>query len=429
MSSVPNDAMFAEFAAQAEREAQERANRQSSGPSVQYEQIQWTGLETGRMKILRAVGGPPDSALDEFTARSARISWIVGDDGRRFRCVLPEPADDPEHLIWRIINRVKASEWVDGKRTYVLEKSHKQIFDIIEHNGHPEGSPQYKFDRGWTGQQKLIMNVVDREQMDWHRTNNHTMLLSKNIGVGKDGTLFPDEGVPSYGFVSLLANLFRYYKSWENYDIGIMRTGQMETPYRIINASKYFEEVPEDLQPLVSSDPISEEEAGFIRYDLNKMFSPTRMLKVQNRLKLTVARIDAALGTQYGKELDHLAETEKAELDAQNSTGTSTVVENNPIATDVNTPTPEPVSTPTRAPVRQPAASSSPQDPVWAVYLKGWSKMSDKEKAAIEDVQVTNGKVTGITYTGDEVLLSCPNCESPAPDWFLVCPVCGLDFS
>ncbi len=412
-----DDKDFEAYAAQQEKEARQR--QEGSGGSRSggdFEKVQWTGLESNRMKLIRAVGGPPDSNIDNTTAKTTRVSWIVGDDGKKFRCVLPERADDPDHLLWRIIARVKAVEWVDRKRVYPVQLKHPQIFSIVEKNGYVEGDKSFIFDRGWEGRQVLIMNVIDREQMDWHRENKHTMLLSRSIGEGKDGVLFPEEGVPSYGFSALLANLFKYYKNWEKYDIGIIRTGLKETPYRIINAGKYFEEVPAELQQYVIQDPLSAEEASWERYDLNKLFGTTKYTKIHNRLKLTVARIDAALGTHFVKELEDFVEIEKKQFAESQPAGPA----------EATQPVEEVQSKSVRARVQAQTGSVTFDTSL----LKGWTLLSAAEKATISGVTVKDGKLAGVQYAdANATLLACPECSIPAPDSLLVCPSCGLQFA
>lgn len=419
-----NDDIFAAYAEQQEKEAKERNSRTTGGGERSYTEIAWSGLEKEKMKIIRAVGGPPDSGIDETTARTVRISWIVGDDGKKFRCILPERADQPDHIMWRIISRVKATEWVDKKKIYPVQVKHPRIFNIVEKNGFAEGDKQFMFDRGWEGRQVLIMNIIDREQMDWHRANKKTMLLSRQIGEGKDGSKFPEEGVPSYGFSSLLANLFKYYKSWEKYDIGITRLGLKETPYRVINAGKYLEEVPEHLQKYVVQGNLTDEEASWERYDLKKLFALTTYTKIYNRLKVTIAQIDAALGTHFGKEMEDLVAEEKVKFEEANKGATPSAVAAPPSkVVDSDDPFAE---TPKPAPARRVAPAAGSFD---TSLLKGWGAMTSFEKDAIANVIVKDGKVTELKFKDpNAVLLACPQCGSVAPDSFTTCPVCALSF-
>lgn len=425
--AVSDDA-FEQYAKQQEAEARAQAQRPAGGYQANYEEIQWTGLESNRMKLIRAVGGPPDSGIDKTTARTVRVAYIHGDDGKPFRCILPERGDDATHILWRIISRVKAVEWVDKKRVNVVEVKHPEIYNIIAKNGLSVADKRAIYDRGWEGQQKLVMNVIDREQMDWHRKNKHTMLLSKNIGVGKDGKLFPEEGVPSWGFASLLGQLFKFYKSWEKYDIGIVRTGIKEAPYRVINACKHIEEVEDPaLAELVVNAPLTAEEAGWERYDLSKIFGVTRYTKIYNKLKATIARIDATLGTSFSAELLDAVAKEKEEFAAIQAAqgGAPTAQETTyqaPAEAAEAQPVPAPVAT-RAAPVSDASVSFDTSK------LLGWAKLPAGDKAFITGITVKDDKVTAMQFTDpNAVVLSCPRCQVPGPQQFTVCPVCALDF-
>lgn len=424
--AVSDDA-FEAYAKQQEAEALAASQRGNGGGfQANYEEIQWTGLEPNKMKIIRAVGGPPDSGLDKTTARTVRISYIYGDDGKPFRCILPERSDDPGHLLWKIISRVKAVEWIDKKRVNVVEQRYPEIYNIITKNGLSGADKRAIYDRGWEGQLKLVMNVIDREQMDWHKEHKHTMLLSKNIGVGKDGRLWPEEGVPSWGFSSLLGQLFKFYKSWEKYDIGITRTGIKETPYRVINACKHIEEVtPPELANLVVNLPLTEEEASWERYDLSKIFGVTRYTKIYNKLRVTIARIDATLGTNFEAELKNLVEKEKEEFAALRAAN-----EGAPEASEATYSSDVPGAATPAAPApqtRTPVASTSTFD---TSKLLGWNELSDADKALISGVTVNSeGAVTELQFTDPNlVLLGCNKCKVPSPESFTVCPACGLHF-
>jgi hypothetical protein len=386
-----------------------------------YEDIKWTGLESQVMKVIRAVGDCPDSGRDNYTAKTVRIARIIGDNGKQFRCVMPERADAPNHVLWRIIGRVNQIEWVDGKKTFPTQEKYPEIYNIVVKNSLSAKDPRRTYERGWEGRNVLIMNVIDRAQMDWHRENKHTMLLSRNIGVGKDGRVFPEEGVPSYGFATALADLFKYYKSWERYDIGIERTGVKTSPYKIINAGKLIEQVPASLQDSVSLDLLTDEEAGWERYDLSKLFAYTASTKIYNRLKDTIARIDAILGTKYLAELKQAADKEQAEWEAQ-----KTATGNTPAAPQAEKPAPQAAPAARVATVR-PISSPGTFD---TTMLKGWDVLSAVDRNEVAGITVKNGAVTAVQYKDPTAaLVGCPNCGVASPQAFASCPNCGTMFS
>ena len=215
------DARFKALAEQAEQEERDKASRRGSGFQPNYEVIKWTGLESGKLKIVRALGENPDFHIGEedtrstgksYDARVVRIARIIDDRGKQTRIILPLRDRDSNHIMWRIIDRMNEIEWhrdSDGKstKTFINKESHADIFNIVNYNGLPESDPKRKFGlpgKGWQGKEYFIMNIIDRGMMDWHRQNKHTVLLSKNVNIRKqdDGkiTEFVEEGVPAFGF-------------------------------------------------------------------------------------------------------------------------------------------------------------------------------------------------------------------------------------
>lgn len=411
---------FLKFAAEQEEAAKNRG-RSGGGEPREYETIKWSGLETNRMKLFRAVGGVPDGKRGNDCARTFNIAWIVGDDGRKFRFIYPERSEDPNHFIHQIFTRVKQATWVNKKKVLIVQEKFPEIYELVTKNGlHPDDRA-YKFDRGWEGRNVLTVQGIDREMMDWHRENKHLVLLSRNISVDKEGREYPDEGVPSYGFVGLLSHLFRHYKSWENYDMGITRTGIMTSPYNIINASYYSLEVPDDLKGLVSKEPLTEEEASWERYDLVKLFPYTSATKFFNRMKGSLAKIDTALGTRFYQDVKALADKEKEKWDSEKEEGGNTATKETETQPEVKVQEAKPTAPTRNVPTKGTSFNTS--------LLKGWGKLTREEKESIKDViPGPNGEVN-IVYNDAEDLCQCPDCSALSPGSFNVCPSCGLSFT
>lgn len=230
--------------------------------------------------------------------------------------------------------------------------------------------------------------------------------------------LFAEKGIPAYGFVSLLAmNIFKHYGDWRNYDLGITKTGLMETPVRVINASKYIEEVPEELQPLVVNGPLTDEEKTWAMYDLDKHFGVTSYTKLWNNLKLTFARIDSELGTHFMEELKDLANDEAAKR-AASKTEEKEEEEEAEEVPDVQEEE-EPVAT---RPARQEVSTGA--------VPPNFDKLSEGEKKLIVSgyQEGTSSKWT-IKYadsTSKSKKYACTGCGTVVPEEFTMCPVCGI---
>ena len=420
-----NDA-FKALAKEVETEEKDRATRRAGGGgnNFNYETIKWSGLTTGEMKVVRALGGVPNSGDSPFTARTVRHSSIVNDKGKKMRVILPMKDVDPSYILWKVIDRVMDVDWVDKKKVYSVEKTHPEIFNIVAHNGYPAGSPQNKYDKGWAGRDYFVFNCLDRdpEVYAWSKANKHSVLLSKQVNAsqGQDGKLieYAEEGVPAYGFISILAmNIFKHYGDWRNYDLGVTRTGLMETPMRVINASKYIEEVPEQLQPLVVNGPLTEEEKSWAQYDLDKLFGVTSYTKLWNNLKLTFAKIDASLGTHFMDELKSLADAEVAERAAKGNN-----------KEDGDDPDEVP-SGKVEETVEVRSKSVEKREAAQQDLPPAFHQLTDEEKKLILGGKPTTGAKWELVYdpkTSGSKKYACSNCGTVVPEEFMTCPVCGL---
>ena len=424
-----------EFASFAKEKEAEQTAKGVGGYSKDYEEISYTGLEPNKVKIIRACGGVPDSGKDEFTARSVQLAWITGDNGKKLRVILPLKGTEEAHenILWKIISRVNETAWINKKKYYINETKNPELFNLINFNGLKEGDKKRVFERGWEGRQVLLMNVIDREQLKWHREHKHTMILSRNIGEGADGTKYPEEGVPVYGFIKLLSTtLFKHYGSWEKYDIGIIRTGQKDNPYRLFNATKFaaadMPELPEEMRQFVSdNNSLTSEEASWERYDLTKLFKVTSYTKILNRLKYTIGKIDSVFGSSYLKEIEDLAAKEKESW----SNETQDNVSETSSAIPVKENNQEAIEAPTSAPVRSRAQAVKESNPVndFSSIVPFWSKISSENQSEIIDVKTdSKGKIAEIKYNTTVDIVACPQCQLASPENWATCPNCGLDF-
>ena len=458
--SVTNDDEFAAFAQRAEQEAQDQKNRNAGGAFApkDYDPIKWVGLEE-KAKIVRIVGGAPASMkpgshVAPTDAHELFISKIMDDSGKRMKLKLPLHAEDPnhEHIMWRIINKVNEVEWVkgpDGKSTKKYKYENYDWFDKVNHGGFAPTDKSYQYSRGWKGQQVIVMNVIDREDK-WCAENKHTKLLSKKISLGQDGQEFPEDGVPSYGFCAALSTIVSNYGSWERYDVQLRRTGQMQQPVEVKQATLYkknniLQELDKDKVQYISlTETLTPEELEYERYDIGKFFAPTSYQKLLAKLGNTIKAIDADLNKNFYNELQALAEKEKAEYEAAHANDEATTA---PMTESTSTPVDDPFSqpipqaAPTAAPTRAPAARTAPVasglSPDKIALLKGWDKMTQEEKDSVVDVIThPDGTLQEIVFKDGLTLLSCPEtfpdgsagCKINAPDFFHVCPSCGKEF-
>lgn len=467
-------------------EAEKKRNERPTFNTFQqkeYEEIKWAALEPEKDKVIRILGNPPGyGQAKNSDARVVVISRIVADDGKVIRVCRPSyeyfvnNGNTPEYFLDKVIKTAKSNRWINGKRTCVLQEKNPSLYNKIDKNGFDPSDFRYKVDRGWAGRAVFLANVIDRSQMGWHRDNKHSMLLSKKVTIKGDRE-YAEDGVPAFGFVDKIIPKIVAYGVWEDYDIAVRKTGQMSNPYQVCVASRVPEEVQADVRPfIVEQKGLTEEEASWERYDLNKLYSTTTYTKLWNRLRNTIKEIDVTLGTSFYDELKELADKERKELEAK-------AAENNEdsLPFDVDAPTdsemacfgeslhnivvpmPEPGKTiicergsnpdfenwdratynsidnssqrageitavnaeenkPTITRERRP----NPRNIDWSL-LPYANLLNDKQKSMITSVKAgENGSVL-VKYNTDEFLYCCvENCGIDGiPESFTICPKCG----
>ena len=421
---------------------QETADSNKNANARQFTDILYTSIpqptsnDPDAMKLVRFRGGPPDSNRTPYTARKCISSLVRDDNDKLFKLKLP--VADRKHLYWRIINTVLETEGTGNQKTYVHKDRMPDAFNRIRYGSAKPTANQFKFDKGWKGREWLVANVIDREQMDVHRKEKHTMILCKDARPSKNNPdiVFYDEGVPAYGFIQpLVQNLFKPYKNWENYDVGIFRTGQKTMPYRLINASRYTPEVPDHMKDLVYEEgPLTDEELSWDLYDLEKLCSITPYTKFLDRQGQLIIEIDNYLGTHFFEELQDLAEQEKKERgdQSQEEDTPTSVTSDGEVSEEEEEEEVEQEKVPTReeepAPVRTRAKKREPVEAEDDELSKLKDKLraegfSEEELDLITSYDPSKPAHERFTYsvpTGQ--LLRCPECGVPSPQTFHKCP-------
>ena len=115
-----SDALFESYAAE-EEAAASKTYKLGNSEAREYENIKWVGCEVNKPTIFRAVGGPPNSNIDNSTAKSVVISWVIDDKGRKMKLVRPSVTEDSNYIINKIISRVLSPKWVNQQKTYPVK--------------------------------------------------------------------------------------------------------------------------------------------------------------------------------------------------------------------------------------------------------------------------------------------------------------------
>ena len=462
-TTVPSMDAFEAFSNKTQADAEAEANRGSSSGNnnqITYEEQKWVGLDQGKYHIMRVVGNPPESMTPGFKASDTDAheiyySEIKADDGKKFQLRLPVRGDLPEkdHLMWRIIDKVLTVTWTNKVKSYKYQDKFPDIFNKVKFGGWDSSNPaeakNHQYSKGWTGQKIVLLNVIDRED-NWCAENKHTKLLARQITTKQypDGSVaeFVSKGIPSYGFLNKLGGLVANYKTWENYDIGVKRTGIKTEPYQIINATAFVNgkipEIPQDKIPLVNLNPLTDEERAYERYNIAKLFGPVTYAKIDAKLGATIKLIDACLGTNFYTELQTLKaeeaakwEAEKAEKEAAGETETAApattaapVTQTAPVQAPVNqAPIPEAAPAPAARRAVAPAASA-----IDTSLLKGYDYLTPEQKAEIVSVTKKADGALDIVYRSADgspvTTVPCPICGAAGLMSHHHCVACGTEF-
>ena len=433
---MSTDDAFLKYAQSLEEAEKKRNERPAFTPTQrEYETITWTGLEQGQDKIVRILGNPPGfGETKPSDARVVIISRIVADDGKMIRVCRPSyeyfinNGDTSEYFLDKVIRAAKGSRWVNGKKVCILQEKNPDLYNKIDKNGFDPSDFKYKVDKGWAGRATFLANVIDRSQMDAHRSSKHSMLLSKKITYKGDKE-YAEDGVPAYGFVDKLIPKVVAYGPWEGYDFSIRKTGQMSNPYQVCVASRVPEEVQSNMrQYIVTQAGLTEEEASWERYDLDKLYATTSYTKLWNRLRDTIKAIDNELDTHFYEELKELADKEKESLESEEAKAKEGTPEPKESAeTAVMNEAEESFFDPTPAPKTPAKERRVPASNINWDLLPYAHLLSDDQKAMIKSVSKQEDGSICVDYNTDETIYRCvEGCGIDGiPESFTVCPVCG----
>ncbi len=192
-----------------EKEKKEERRKGEGWTPVDFEQIEWLGLEDKKDKVFRIVGNPIRARQTGYDPKLINFSKIVDDKGRSCHIIWKSNDDgsvDENWILTKLYDAVNSRLWqkypngqknergYDGEYVYL----HKETpsFKRIERNSKLNEKHPQKFKY----RQRILFNVIDRQD-DWCQKNNHTKALtsSKNFWKNDDTgspIFFNDVGVP-----------------------------------------------------------------------------------------------------------------------------------------------------------------------------------------------------------------------------------------
>lgn len=309
-------AMFAMAKEKRKTEREEESNK-SSWSAPEYENTYWMALQTNGTRVFRIVGCPLSARQDCYDPKRVNVARIKGDNGSRFWCIFPDKQTNKDWILWRIYDLVTEGSFVGSGQSrhkqFKYENVHPECFKRVVYND-VENNP---YEKGWMPQARVIMNVIDRHDPEFHKNTNHTKLLSSkgNEDKNKPGVFYYDWGVPITCYNTIWDEVVEYSGDWADYDVGVKKLDDAPyyAAYHGVNDAHKIKEVAN----VVIDGPMTPAEEKYEKYDLDEMFSVTSYTKIKAKLGAFIKKVDFDFGMNFSKELDALVAEEQARWKAE----------------------------------------------------------------------------------------------------------------
>ena len=284
-----------------------------------FQEIPYSALDASEQQVFRFVGLPYMVREKSTDSKRIHIAMILGDNDKKFRCIGPDPKEQKDWILYRVMNKVLSRRWDKnlpsstgqlGAYVYDYATLHPDLFNRVAKNNNAENT----LERGWRFDPYILFNVIDRANYGWHKENKKLRVLSKKASEWKDAVFF-EPGVPDALFNAIMDDIVALdgNTNWEDYDIAIKK--MTESPwYKVFHGTDDAKKIDEKIKPLIVSTGLTEEEAGWERHDFDKLFSVTRYSRIKSNLGLFFQKVDKVFGTKYYDELVALVDKEEAEV-------------------------------------------------------------------------------------------------------------------
>lgn len=458
-----------------ENKKKEQSEKNQTFYQRNFDDIHYTALEVDKLKFVRVVGVPIEfrEKHDPFySPKIVFLSWITDDNGKKMRVIWPSRTENRDWPLYKIMNKLLSYEYSreNDSRIYHYRNSKPKLFyrvlknkilrpqDIANNGGITEECEKSlnPYESGWYYGKFVVMNVIDREFMDWHKENKHTMLLSKKASSRTlpDGTTAYnyEPGVPKTVYDLLTGeDIMAVYHDFLDYDVIIKKLDDQpwykmwhpEEEKKFIssfNSKENFIEKYPFYNPEIHLRPLTDEEKSWDRYNVDQLFKVTSYQKIRNRLGDFIKEFDKEFNTSVFEEVDFLAKKEREKYnndedseDNKKENQTSKVIENKPMNERKEPQTSNDLPVRVRSSVKEEVEENSFNLEAFKESgFEGIDKLLDAEKSMI--IGFDEEKGTFIYHT-DEEIYKCINskkednpCLMQAPESFQYCPKCGIKF-
>lgn len=429
-----------EAAKKKRKEQKERESSYEGGGS--FEEVTYTALSPNQDKVIRIVGDPLLMREKGTDPKLSMISMILGDNGKKFRCIWPDKSEDSSWILWKIYDKVLSYDWDrnNNVKNFHHVDSHPESFRRVMKNNSDK-----QYEQGWKPSKVVHINVIDRHDMEWHKENQHLKILSKKASEFGDGRIWFEPGVPEYLYSVIWDDVVEYNGNWANYDV-VVRKLSAKPYYSAFHGLDDAKKLNEGTSEFVIDRDLTEEEMSWEGYDFDKIFPITSYSKIKSRLGKFIKKVDLDFDTKFYQELEDLVSIEEKERkekepeEKKTTRGHSVEDEDDEDTSDEEEvdldldPEEEKPAVRERKASRKPAEETS-SDVDWdglidgsfngTKYL-GVSEMTEEEKSMVVSVNEDGSFEYVKTFDGGKVsLLKNPSSDFISPEQFHIDPLSG----
>jgi hypothetical protein len=308
---------------------EEQVQRENRGGG--FAKIVYAPLYENKNRTFRFTGLPYGVREKPTDCKRIFATMITGDDGKKKFFVVPDPEISKGFLAHKVISKVLSYTWdpdginpstgKKGMRIYHYAKSHPAIFNMVFKNG----NPNQQYERGWQFSPVILVNVIDRSDMTWHRENKKLKVLSKKVSETASGTLWYERGFPEALYSTIMEDIVGAFGDWEDYDIVIKKTTSQPfyKAFHAVNDAARFSDDAE-LLSFISKVGMTDEERSWEGWNFDDLYQITPYLKWQKELGDSFRRIDKELKTCFYDELAELVAKEEDEKTTAKGSATFT---------------------------------------------------------------------------------------------------------
>jgi hypothetical protein len=354
-------AKFEAALAQRKKQKAEEASRGNFSGGQGFPDIPYAPLYTDKQQVFRFVGLPYLVREKHTDSKRIHIAMILGDDDKKFRCIGPDPQEQKDWFLYRVMNKVLTRHWDKnvpgfggqlGAYVYDYATIHPELYNRVAKNNNVENV----IEKGWRFSPYMLFNVIDRANYAWHQENKKFRVLSKKASEYQDKVFF-EPGVPDTLFQLIMDDIVAIdgNTNWEDYDI-VIRKVTDKPWYKVYHGIDDIKKIDDDVKPLIVNGGISDVERSWELNNFDAIFPVTRYSRIKSKLGIFIQKVDLTFKTKYYDELALLVEKEEAEL-AEKQMNTPAADEETAVPDWVHPEHPVP-PTPVTTALQQPSAVS-----------------------------------------------------------------------